>query len=68
MKVGDKVKLLEGHYRFNKYGNYIIIQIIKKKYYNLYLCQNLNYNYKTTFTDLDLYDKVCPKKKVIFGG
>ncbi len=64
MKVGERVNILEDYLGNKRYVEYIIIQIIPKKYYNLYLCKSVKYGYKTTFTDLDIGDKVRLKDKI----
>ena len=58
MKIGDKVKILQVHYKDKEYVEYEIIKIYDKKYYNMYLCKSLKGNVKTTFTDFDIFSKV----------
>lgn len=64
MEVGDIVKILDEHYQNKRYNKYIIIQILNKKLYNMYLCKNIKTGYKITFTDMDLNFKVHNKFKI----
>lgn len=64
MKIGDKVKILEYHFENKRYANYTIIEIYKKKYYNLYLVENCKTKIRTTFTDFDLKQKYRGIRKV----
>ena len=67
MEIGDRVQILEEYLGNRRYNKYIIIQVIPKEYYNMYLCKSVKYGFKTTFTDFDVYDKIDKKRKVILG-
>lgn len=52
-KIGDIVKLNEYRKGENRKRDYVIINIYKKKGYNMYLCENVKTKIKSTFTDFD---------------
>ena len=54
MKLGDEIRILERTPQYKYYSTYKIVQILDKKGYNMYLCENLKTKCKTTFTDKDL--------------
>lgn len=63
MKIGDKVKILEIAESRKRYVVCEIIQIIKKKGYNLYLCKNIKSGCKITFTDKEINE--ARKHKIV---
>lgn len=58
MKIGDTFEILEYCFENSYYAEYRVVGITKKKiykrYYNMYLCENMKTRVKTTITDIDL--------------
>lgn len=54
LKIGDKIEILEMVHFNSRYVKAEIIDIIKKRGYNLYLCKNIRTGCKITFTDKEL--------------
>lgn len=65
MKIGDIVNILDTTTPNKKYLKCEIIQILDKKYYNMYLCENIKTKQKVTFTDMDMNLHYNHKGKII---
>lgn len=68
MEIGDIVNILDVYHQSKRYNKYIIIQILDKKLYNMYLCKNIKLGYKTTFTDMDLNCMERNKIRRVYGN
>lgn len=63
LKIGDKIDVLEMLQYNTRYVKVEIIDIIKKKGYNLYLCKNIKSGCKITFTDKEINE--ARKHKIV---
>ena len=63
LKIGDKIDVLEMLQYNSRYVKVEIIDIIKKKGYNLYLCKNIKSGCKITFTDKEINE--ARKHKIV---
>lgn len=65
--VGDELQILQWSYEGKYHANFVIIEILDKGLYNMYLCKNTKTGCRTTFTDMDIgrSQRVKNEKKLI---
>jgi hypothetical protein len=65
MQIGDIVKILDVATPKKKYILCTIIDICKKKSYNMYICEAIKTKSRMTFTDMDLNLRYDHKGKIV---
>lgn len=68
MEIGEVVNILDVSVPNKKYIKCKIIEIYKKRYHNMYLCENIRNKQKITFTDMDINCTECNKIRRIYGN
>lgn len=67
LNIGDELQILQWSYEGKYHATFVIIEILDKGLYNMYLCKNTKTGCRTTFTDMDIGSKqrVKNNKKLI---